>query len=52
MNLLFKDYFQANLQWTMLQSAMVTGAIVMVISVVALIFTEETFHKDLDFIEE
>jgi MFS family permease len=52
MNLLFKDYFQANLQWTMLQSAMVTGAIVMAISVVALIFTEETFHKDLDFIEE
>lgn len=52
MNLLFKDYFQANLQWTMLQSAMVTGAIVMVISVIALIFTEETFHKDLDFIEE
>jgi hypothetical protein len=36
----------------MLQSAMVTGAIVMAISVVALIFTEETFHKDLDFIEE
>jgi MFS family permease len=52
MNLLFKDYFQDNLQWTMLQSAMVTGAIVMVISVIALIFTEETFHKDLDFIEE
>jgi MFS family permease len=52
MNLLFKDYFQVNLQWTMLQSAMVTGAIVMVISIVALIFTEETFHKDLDFIEE
>ena len=52
MNLLFKDYFQANLQWTMLQSAMVTGAIVMAISVVALVFTEETFHKDLDFIEE
>ena len=52
MNLLFKDYFQANLQWTMLQSAMMTGAIVMAISVVALIFTEETFHKDLDFIEE
>ncbi len=52
MNLLFKDYFQGSLQWTMLQSAMVTGAIVMAISLVALIFTEETFHKDLDFIEE
>jgi len=52
MNLLFKDYFQANLQWTMLQSAMVTGAMVMAISVVAVTFKEETFHKDLDFIEE
>lgn len=52
MNLLFKDYFQGSLQWSMLQSAMVTGAVVMVISLVALIFTEETFHKDLDFIEE
>jgi MFS family permease len=52
MNLLFKDYFQANLHWSMLQSAMVTGAIVMAISVVALIFTEETFHKDLDYVEE
>jgi hypothetical protein len=24
----------------------------MLISVVALIFTEETFHKDLDYVEE
>lgn len=52
MNLLFKDYFQGSLHWSMLQSAMVTGTVVMVISMVALIFTEETFHKDLDFIEE
>lgn len=52
MNLLFKDYFQGSLHWSMLQSAMVTGTVVMVISLVALIFTEETFHKDLDFIEE
>lgn len=52
MNLLFKDYFQANLGWSLMNSAMTTGLIVMAISVIALIFTEETFHKDLDFVEE
>jgi hypothetical protein len=52
MNLLFKDYFQGSLQWTLLKSGIVTGMIVMAISFVALIFTEETFHKDMDFIEE
>lgn len=52
MNLLFKDYLQGDLGWSLLNSAMTTGVIVMAISVVALIFTEETFHKDLDYIEE
>ncbi|MFN6374663.1 MAG: MFS transporter [Chitinophagia bacterium] len=52
MNLLFKDYLQGDLGWSLLNSAMTTGLIVMAISVVALIFTEETFHKDLDYIEE
>ncbi|MFN5422528.1 MAG: MFS transporter [bacterium] len=52
MNLLFKDYFQGSLQWTLIHSAVVTGLIVMVISFVALLFTEETFHKDLDFVEK
>jgi hypothetical protein len=52
MNLLFKDYFQGDLGWSLVQSGIVTGSIVMAISVVALIFTEETFHKDLDFVEE
>jgi len=52
MNLLFKDYFQGSLQWTLLKSGIVTGMIVMAISSIALLFTEETFHKDLDFVEE
>jgi MFS family permease len=52
MNLLFKDYFQGSLQWTLLKSGIVTGMIVMAISFIALLFTEETFHKDLDFVEE
>ena len=52
MNLLFKDFFQGSLEWTMLNSAIVTGSIVMIISFIALLFTEETFHKDLDFVEK
>ena len=52
MNLLFKDYFQGSLHWTLLQSGMVTGSIVMIISFIALLNTEETFDKDLDFVEE
>jgi putative MFS transporter len=52
MNLLFKDYLQGTLGWSLMNSAMTTGLIVMAISVFALIFTEETFHKDLDFVEE
>jgi hypothetical protein len=34
-----------------IQAAAITGTIVMVITVVAAFFTEETFGKDLDFIE-
>jgi len=52
MNLLFKDYLQGTLGWSLMNSAMTTGLIVMAIAVMALIFTEETFHKDLDFVEE
>jgi MFS family permease len=52
MNLLFKDYYQGTLGWSLVKSGVVTGSIVMLISVVALIFTEETFHKDLDYVEE
>ena len=33
------------------RSGWVTGIIVMIVAVVSLYFTEETFHKDLDYIE-
>jgi MFS transporter, putative metabolite:H+ symporter len=33
-------------------SGMLTGVTVIIISIVATIFTEETFHKDLNYIEE
>lgn len=38
-------------QYSYLTAAAITGAIVMTISVVAAIFTEETFGKDLNFLE-
>jgi putative MFS transporter len=39
------------LGWTILQSAAVTGTLVMLIAVTAAWFTEETFHKDLNYVE-
>jgi MFS family permease len=50
-NLLFLDFFQKNLQWQILKSGIVTGIIVMVITLIAYYFTTETFHKDLNYIE-
>lgn len=50
-NYMFLSLFQGTFQWTILGSAIVTGVIVMAIAVVAAIFTEETFHKDLNFLE-
>ncbi len=50
-NLLFVDLFRQTWGWNLVQSAMVTGIIVMAISVVAALFTEETFHKNLDYLE-
>jgi MFS transporter, putative metabolite:H+ symporter len=38
--------------YTYLQAGMITGVVVMLISFVAAYFTEETFGKDLDFVEE
>ena len=50
-NLLFKDLFQDTWKLGMVQSGIITGVIVMTISVISAWFTEETFHKDLDYIE-
>ena len=51
-NMLFLDVFQKTLNWSLIQSAAVTGSIVMAVTLVAFYFTEETYHKDLNFIEE
>jgi MFS transporter, putative metabolite:H+ symporter len=52
LNLLFLNLLQKNWGWTMIRSGITTGIIVMLISFVALYFTEETYHKDMDYIEQ
>ena len=52
MNLMFLNLFQQSWEWSLIQSGIITGVIVMAITFVAFYFTEETFHKDLDFIEK
>lgn len=51
-NLLFKDLFQDSWHWSLIRAGIVTGVIMMVITLVAAYFTEETFHKDLNYVEE
>jgi MFS family permease len=51
-NLMFKNLFQDSWHWSLVKSGIVTGIIVMAIAVVSAYFTEETFHKDLDYLEE
>ncbi len=51
-NLLFLSLFQKTWNWSLLQSGIVTGIIIMVITMIAFYFTEETFHKDLNYVEQ
>ncbi|HEV3223376.1 MAG TPA: MFS transporter [Puia sp.] len=51
LNLLFLNLFQKSWGWTLIRSGIITGIIVMLITFVAFYFTEETFHKDLNYIE-
>jgi len=51
-NIMFKDVFQDSWKWSIIQSGIVTGIIVMVVSLVAAFFTQETFHKDLNYVEK
>lgn len=51
-NLMFLNLFQQSWGWGLIQSGIVTGVIVMVITLVAFYFTEETFHKDLNYVEQ
>ena len=49
MTFFFKDLQSAGHGY--IEAAAITGAVVMVITIVAAIFTEETFGKDLNFLE-
>ena len=51
-NLLFLNLFQKNWEWSLINSGIVTGIIVLAVTFIAFYFTEETFHKDLDYTEE
>lgn len=51
LNLMFKNLFQDTLGWDLVKSGIITGVIVMAITLVAAYFTEETFHKDLKYVE-
>jgi MFS family permease len=51
-NLMFKDLFQDGWGWPLVRSGIVTGIIIIGITLIAAYFTEETFHKDLNYVEE
>jgi len=51
-NLIFKELFQDNWGWSFVKSGITTGIIVISITLIAAYFTEETFHKDLNYVEE
>lgn len=50
-NMMFLDLFQKSWNWPLVQSGIVTGVIAIVITLIAFYFTEETFHKDLNYLE-
>jgi len=50
-NLMFLDLFQKNWGWPLIKSGIITGIVVLVITFIAFYFTEETFHKDLNYTE-
>lgn len=51
-NMLFVDLFRKTYHWNLTKSGIVTGCIVMAVTLIAFAFTEETFHKDLNYVEE
>lgn len=50
-NLMFLNLFQVSWDWPLLKSGIVTGIIVLTITFIAFYYTEETFHKDLNYSE-
>jgi MFS family permease len=50
-NMMFLDLFQKSWGWPLVQSGIVTGVVTISITLIAFYFTEETFHKDLNYLE-
>jgi ABC-type cobalamin transport system permease subunit len=50
-NMLFLDLFQKTWNLNLIESGIITGIIVMAITLFAFYFTEETFNKDLNYME-
>jgi MFS family permease len=50
-NMMFLNLFQKSWGWGLVYSGIITGIIIMSITIVAYYFTEETFHKELDYLE-
>ncbi len=50
-SLLFKDYLQMSRGYDILKSGVITGVVVIGLTLIAAWFTEETFTKDLNYIE-
>src|SRR5215203_647382 len=50
-NLMFLDLFQKSWDWPLIKAGIVSGIFVMAITFIAFYFTEETFHKDLNYTE-
>lgn len=51
-NILFLDVFQKSFHWSLTISGIITAIVVMLIALIAFYFTEDTFHKDLNYLEE
>ena len=51
-NLMFLNLFQKSYGWDIIKSGIITGVIVITITLIAAYFTEETFNKDLNYLEE
>src|SRR5450631_1289930 len=52
MNLLFLNLFQKTWGLSLITSGIITGIIVLSIGLMAFYFTEETYHKDLNYVEQ
>lgn len=51
LNILFKNVFQDQLHWNIVRSGIITGFIAIAVGLVAVWYTKETFHKDLNYVE-